>query len=482
MNEITEYLLKHTKEKLPTALENIAKRIIDKECSLFIGAGMSLNSNLPSWHQLLRPCADTLGIQQDDFSHMNLFSLAQYYVNNRSESELRRIVNNQISSIAKSTEMHKTLVGAGFKSIWSTNYDQLIENSLNESNIAYNSIASDADIATVSHEGKINVYKINGDINHRDSMVLTQRDIERYTETHRLFMTFLKKELVSNTFLFIGYSFTDRIVLNCLCEIREYLQPYFLPTTHYAIMVANGMENKDTIYFVEDLKLRYGIECLYIKKEDLESVIELLLKYLRHKKVFISGAYYILSKKEEHFAEILSEHLVTKLYDNKYRISTGIGKRLGAFITGYANQYLIARGIVDTSKHLSMRPFPFHLQLDENKKIKYRTIMEYDCEASIFMFGRSETTAKEGAYNHVGHYSRGVYQEFQIAKSLHHTIIPIGSTGYEAKIIWKEVKQNINEYPYLSKKIDILGYEKDPERLANIVISILDSCSVHRTI
>ena len=68
--------IKHTKEKLPTALENIAKRIIDKECSLFIGAGMSLNSNLPSWHQLLRPCADTLGIQQDDFSHMNLFSLA----------------------------------------------------------------------------------------------------------------------------------------------------------------------------------------------------------------------------------------------------------------------------------------------------------------------------------------------------------------------------------------------------------------------
>lgn len=480
MNKITEYLLNVSKEKIPVALDTIAKRIIDNECSLFVGAGMSLNSNLPSWHQLLKPCAEDLGIQLH--SNLDLFSLTQYYVNRKSESELRRIVNEQITLLAKSTTIHKILVSAGFKSIWTTNYDHLIEDSLQTAGIAYNPITSDYDLATVSYEGKTNVYKINGDICRREAMVLTQRDLERYTGTHQLFLTFLKKELISNTFLFIGYSFKDRIVLNCLCEIREYLHLHSPNTIHYAILVVNGEEDDNTIYFAEDLKLRYGIECIFIQKEELEFVIELLQQYIQHKKVFISGAYCVLSTQEEHFAEILSEKIVYKLYANKYRISTGIGKRLGAFITGYANQYLITNGITNISKYLSMRPFPFHLQLDEEKKIKYRTIMERDCEASIFLFGRSESTSKEGNFKTIGHYSRGVYQEFEIAKKLHHIIIPVGSTGYEAKVIWNEVKQNINEYPYLSKKIDVLGKEKDPDILAETIISILDSSSKHRPI
>lgn len=279
---------------------------------------------------------------------------------------------------------------------------------------------------------------------------------------------------------FIGYSFTDRIVLNCLSEIREYLQ---IPnTTNYAIMVVTGKEDQNTLYFVDDLKKRYGIECLYVKKENLSTIIEMLWKYIRNKKVFISGAYYTLSDKEEHFADTLSEHLVKKLYDNDYRISTGIGKRLGAFITGYANQYLIIEGITNINKYLSMRPFPFHLNLKEKEKIRYRTIMQQDCAASIFMFGRSESTAKEGLFETIGHYSRGVYQEFEIAKKLGCKIIPIGSTGYEAQVIWNEVRNNINEYPYLSKKIEILGKEKNPERLSKIILSILDDDTKHHSI
>jgi hypothetical protein len=481
MEEITEYLLNKSRKKLNGALNTIAKRIVDKECSLFVGSGMSLNSNLPSWHQLLTPCADELEIPIHPYS--DLFSLAQYYANCKSDSELRRIVNDQIDLLAKPTPLHDKLVMAGFKSIWTTNYDMLIEDSLRNDHIAFNTIISDSDLAKVSYEGRINVYKINGDTNNRNAMVLTQRDIESYTKTHQLFLTFLKKELVSNTFLFVGYSFTDRIILNCLCEIREYLNlPISNTTIHYAIMVVNGSEDQNSIYFAEDLKLRYGIECIFIKKEDLSNIVALLWKKIQTGKVFISGSYNTLSDEEEHFADSLSEHIVRNLYDNNYRISTGIGKRLGAFITGYANQYLITKGMTNISKFLSMRPFPFHLNLDENKKATYRMIMQHDCYAAIFMFGRSETTTKEGSYETTGHYSHGVYQEFEIAKESGRIIIPIGSTGYEAKVIWNEVKNNINEYPYLSKKIDILGCEKDPERLSKIILSILDDNTKHHSI
>lgn len=473
-------LLKDTKDKMPQALTNIAQRIINNECSLFVGAGLSINSNLPSWHQLLKPCADELGIKIE--SKSDLLSLAQFYANRKSESDLKRIVNEQIDLLVKTTPLHEALVSAGFNSIWTTNYDQLIEQSLQNVNIAYSTVASDYDLATVSYEGRVNVYKINGDIGKRDTMVLTQNDIERYERTHHLLLTFLKKELISNTFFFVGYSFTDRIVLNCLCEIREYLHLSTAYTTHYALMVVNGKEDYRTLYFAQDLKQRYGIECLFVNKKDISHVIEMLWKQIRHKKVFISGAYYSLTEKEEHFADSISKSLVNGLYDNKFRISTGIGKRFGAFITGYANQYLITKGISNISKHLSMRPFPFHLNLDEKKLHQYRTFMVHDCEAAIFMFGRSETTEKEGSYNMIGHFSRGVYQEFKIALEMGCVIIPIGSTGYEAKVIWDEVKKNINNYPYLSKKINILGISKDADLLTRTVISILNESSKHNRI
>lgn len=480
MTKITERLLIDTKAKLHKALSCIAQRIIDNECSLFAGAGLSLNSNLPSWHQLMKPCADELGIKIEPNS--NLLSLAQYYANNKSESELKRIINEQIDSLAKTTLQHYALVSAGFKSIWTTNYDQLIEQSLHKANLAYNTITSDYDLATVSYEGRTNVYKINGDIGKRDTMVLTQSDIEKYERTHQLLLTFLKKELVSNTFLFVGYSFSDRIVLNCLCDIREYLHLATSYTTHYALMVVNGKENSSSLYYAQDLKQRYGIECLYVKKEDLLSITEMLWSHIRHKKVFISGSYYSLSENKEDFADKLSNHLINTLYDNKYRISTGIGKRLGAFITGYANQYLITKGVTNIDKFLSMRPFPFHLNLDEKKMREYRIFMEHDCEAAIFMFGRGEFTVKEGPFSRTGHYSRGVYQEFIIAKELGLIVIPVGSTGYEAKVIWDEVKSHINEYPYLSKKIDILGKEKNPELLSKTIVSILNDSAKHNSI
>lgn len=116
------------------------------------------------------------------------------------------------------------------------------------------------------------------------------------------------------------------------------------------------------------------------------------------------------------------------------------------------------------------------------KKIKYRKIMQRDCSAAIFLFGQSKSTTQEGSFEKTGHYSRGVYQEFVIAKEFGHTIIPVGSTGYESEVIWNEVRANINRYYYLSKKIDKLKFETDPRKLSELIVAILDDVSKNRRI
>ena len=48
MTEIAEFLLDDTRKRLPAVMNSLGQRIINNECSLFLGSGMSLNSNLPS--------------------------------------------------------------------------------------------------------------------------------------------------------------------------------------------------------------------------------------------------------------------------------------------------------------------------------------------------------------------------------------------------------------------------------------------------
>lgn len=71
-----------------------------------------------------------------------------------------------------------------------------------------------------------------------------------------MLLTFFKRELVVKSFLFIGYSFTDSLVLPCISELSKAFdgeQP-----NHYAIMKRN--DDSDFMNFIADLDTRYNIK------------------------------------------------------------------------------------------------------------------------------------------------------------------------------------------------------------------------------
>ncbi|HML69202.1 MAG TPA: SIR2 family protein [Clostridia bacterium] len=477
-NPVYERLVQRTELTIDHFLTQFSDRVINGEGSLFLGTGVSRNSGFPSWAELLTPCATDLGISLD--SSADLYAIAQYYVNKYSDSELRRIVSNRINLPLHGNSLLDQLLEINFNSIWTTNYDRLIESSLGKKNILYNAVYNDMNLTSISRHDKVNIFKINGDITDPLNMVLTKNDYEKYSQRHPLFLTFLKRELVSNSFLFVGYSFTDAVVLDCLSMINDFLGQ--AGSNHYALMMIDQSVTPQFEHFIADLDRRFNIKCILVEKDNIPVIISRLIRRIRERKVFISGAFFNISKEEENFADSISLELVSHLLNSGYRISTGVGKKLGTYITGYAHQYLAERSISSPAKYLSMRPFPFHLELDNQKRIAYRTIMEHDCSAAIFLYGQSESTAQRRLEGKSDHYSEGVYQEFQIAKQLGLKIIPIGATGYEAEIIWSEVKDNINEYYYLSKVIDQLKNESSSQRLARIIISILDDISRNQAI
>ena len=468
-NVVLNRLLDETKDEIDHFLTEYSKQILGGDAALFLGSGVSRDSGFPSWSALLEPCANELGIDLSD--NYDLYSIAQFYANKNSDSELRRRFSEEINKNMPESALLNKLLELSYNSIWTTNYDKLIETRLEKNFVGFNVISDDHDLCNVSKGEKVNIFKMNGDISNSTNMIITKNDYERYAQKHPLFLTFLKRELVSSTFLFVGYSFSDSLVLDCLNSLKDFLGNS--GNCHYAIMLVDENVTAHTALFFHDLHVRYNIKCLALKKEDLTTLIDKLGKKIKEKKIFISGSYDIVSDKEVRFADELSYHLTQNLYNNGFRIATGIGKHLGTFIIGYAHQYLAEKRIFDSSNYLSMRPFPFHLNLSEEQKIQYRKIMQSDCSAAIFMFGQSEKDASNNKDGLEYHHSNGVYMEFQLARAAGMIIIPIGSTGYEAELIWNEVKNNINEFYYLSKKIEQLHGEKDPRKISALVLSIL---------
>jgi hypothetical protein len=477
-NEVVKRLLARSESNMNHFLDFFADQAINNEASLFLGSGVSSESGYLSWGALFKPLAEELEIELDKNS--DLYSVAQYYANKHSDATLRKKISSKINQIKKGNELLHELLDIDFNSIWTTNYDHLVERELSNRFVPYNAVYNEKSLASIDRHDKVNIYKLNGDITDPVNMIVTKDDYEHYLDNHALFLTFLKRELVSNTFLFVGYSFSDALVLDCLISINKLLGTS--SNTHYAIMVVGKDTQPEFEYFLDDLEKRYNIKCICTLKEDVILILRQLNKRIKENKVFISGSFDTVPDDIVKQADELSYALTVSLLEKDYRISTGIGKRFGTFITGYAHQYLAEHEVQNKSKYLSMRPFPFHLDLSDDTKIKYRTIMQRDCSTAIFLFGQSKAAVSEGYFEKTGHYSTGVYQEFQIACQREMTIIPVGSTGYEAEVIWKEINKEINKYYYLSGRMDALLNERDPNKLSRIILSILDNVSQYSRI
>ena len=306
---------------------------------------------------------------------------------------------------------------------------------------------------------------MNGDITSPEGIVATQKDYEEYPDSHRMMLMFFKRELISSTFLFIGYSFTDNLVMDCLSEIARYLgdaAPY-----HYTIM-KNDITNAYFNYFIDDLERRYHIRVLLVNEyTDIYFVLKELNERIRNKKVFISGAFRSFDQKIEEYSHKLSRNITEELLANDYRIINGIGRHFGTHIIGYANEYLAKKGIKDKEKYIIVRPFDGIGEKSSEDKKQLREEVIGGCGSAIFVFGD---------YNqHSPNPNSGVKEEFEIAMRTHKTIIPIAYPGMRSEVIWNQIKNNITQFPYLEKSIDSLTSKCNTNELAKIIVYILDS-------
>lgn len=454
-------------------IKKYSDAILEGDAAIFAGAGLSRPSGYVIWKELLREIAKDVRLDID--KENDLISVAQFYKNEmESRADLNCKIISEFTKGAKKNPTMDILSNLPINTYWTTNYDKIIESTLeNKAKKKVDVKITQENLAENKPNRDVIVYKFHGDVSQPSQAILTKDDFELFPRTHQLFISSLQGDLISKTFLFIGYSLNDPNLMQILSQIRILLGEN--KRTHYCIFSELNSKDfpsqSDFLYgkvkqelVIKDLK-RYGIQSILINKySDIPELLNRIKERINQKNIFISGSFDQPTQEEDNYLYDFCKCLSISLIKNNYKIFTGLGRKLGKYLTGHAVSYLIRNGERHLEKYLQM--LPFNTNFSPSQKRKHRMRMIERCRAVIFIFGKGEKYDENVD-------SKGVREEFEIAKELNKIIIPIGSTGFESKRIWEEINNNRDKYYYLERYLQSLNSEKNPKIICKTIISIL---------
>jgi hypothetical protein len=444
----------HTTEDF---INEFVKAMREGNTAIFAGAGLSVSTGYFDWKKLLEPIAKKL--QLDIKDEHDLTALAQFFVDNRGgiRHQLTKILAAEFSKTGITiSENHRIIARLPIDVFWTTNYDDLIEKSLlavgklpdvkrNQDNLSVNIPKRDAI-----------VYKMHGDLTDLANTVLTKHEYEDYNQKRELFSNAFKADFISRTMLFIGFSFTDPNLDYLISRVRV-IQQHNLKTDYYFIKKDKTKKGSNRQQIRAKSLERYGLYPVWVSDyPDITKILKEIERRFLRSTVFISGSAndYGRFRKPVEFIQQLSYDLAK----SGYKIISGFGYGVGTYVVNGVLHAMISENNNRIDSYIKLRPFPFIGHSDEearSSQLKFRNIIVREAGVLICVFGnrKNEEEKIDDA--------TGVLEEFTIAHENGLKIIPIGSTGFVARVIHNKLIENFQDYypdyPKLKRQFQILG-------------------------
>ncbi len=407
---------------------NYIKAIQEGYAAIFAGAGLSRISGFVNWKELLKDIAEKVAL--DVNKETDLVEVAQFYCNeSRGRAGINEKILNEFVNGSQPNETLSLLASMPINTYWTTNYDHLIEDALKSFGKKVDIKLTPQNLALTLSEKDTIIYKMHGDYLTPDTCVITKDDYESYNEKRQLFTTALQGDLVSKTFLFIGFSFEDPNLKYILSRIRNLLDEN--RRTHYCFLEKINRNNyryeEDYEYDlnkqnlrIHDLK-RYGIDAVILESySEIPHILYDIKKAIKNKCIFISGAANEYGESWEKTGPILIRKLTKALYDNNYKIITGHARGVGSYIISTMLE-ASHNNVSSLEKHLLIKAFPYEdKQRYDYDEIKYNYRKSFFQEAGITIFLFGNKISSEGTI-----LTEGVYEEFKIAQKSNSYIIPM---------------------------------------------------------
>lgn len=450
---MAEIYISNKREELEKFLNIVAETILQGNTSLFLGAGSSMQYGAPSWSDLINKV-------YDGYKNGSNIDKAQY-------AELKGIdikteISKQTSFVKINEKREDTylhyLLNFDYKSIWTTNYDQIIEKILKQKSKIFKPIYKYSHFQELSYPGGGLLFKINGSYIEPQTIVVTKEDFINYRKSHEAYLILLKRELLCHSFLFLGCSFEDDILRICIKDILNCIENSSenYSTNHFAIIVESNPEKLD--FISKDLALHYNIKCLNVEntKQAYKIAYGISCK-VKYNSIFVSGAKkYVRHSEEENIGKKVCQNLVLsfmKVEESPFKFISGMGMSIGHFICGTIKQKCKGKNI---NRYLQMEPFPFTNSKDNDS---HRKNMINKAGIFIFIFGDLDEVPGKIE-------NSGMWKEYIGAKNNKDNIIVSLPCGVDSisSLIYNKEKAEMDSFSARYKNlIDSFNYQTDDE-------------------
>lgn len=190
----------------------------EKRLIPFIGSGFSKPLGLPDWKDLVGSMATKVGFEPDlFFLHGNYQQLLEY-IKTYHHGEWKEFIHEMnvkfdaedINQKRKLSITHQSLAELDLKIIYTTNYDPHIEKALQDKGKTVFSLASLEDfVRPLSNQVDCEIIKFHGTLVDEESMILTETQYFDRMSLEEAVDQRLRADILSSSFLFMGYSFSD---------------------------------------------------------------------------------------------------------------------------------------------------------------------------------------------------------------------------------------------------------------------------------
>lgn len=467
-----------------TFINDYVDKLRQGTATIFVGAGMSKAAGYVDWRGLLRDIAIELGLRIDE--ETDLISIAQFHKNkNNNRNKIDQKIVNEFIDADIETENHRIIARLPYNTIWTTNYDDLIEDAHSKT-LKKIDVKSEVDDLFINKDNRSCIlYKMHGDKDKPSKAVLLKEDYEKYYYTHEPFISILNTELITKSFLFLGFSFTDPNINYIFGRLTHRYSDK--SKDHYCIMKRTSLRDWDNVQekyeyekikqdlFVKELS-RYRVQTIFIEEyTDLTLLLSEVEKRYNSHTVFISGSaieYGDFTPLEaQNFIHLLSKEIIK----HGFNVVSGFGLGVGSTVINGALDAVYSNPKKYSESQLTLKPFPQFPSGDkdlEELREEYRQNMISRAGIIVILFGNKETESKVV-------FADGVKREFEIAIKKGLVPIPVSYTGYIAKDIFDEISKDPLSYNLTAELLkdisDLTLSKNDLDSSVKAIISIIQN-------
>jgi hypothetical protein len=220
---------------MPISVEELAAAIRPERTVLLFGSGSSIPSGAPSVGDIRTHLAKEFNLDAGD---LTLAELAAIIEKRRNRSDLVASLRKLFARLRPTGGLLSIPLFA-WRSIYTTNYDTLIEQSFSRARVPISVYASNFDFKVHDVPQALRLMKLHGTIDqdiadgHRSRLIITEADYDLAEEFREYLFDSLKADMAGTNLIIVGHSLADQ-------DIREIV--------NRAVAISQKAANAGTIY------------------------------------------------------------------------------------------------------------------------------------------------------------------------------------------------------------------------------------------